>query len=78
MIDLAPGWQIRCTKCGRTKPFGRVGIRLGAASKGKWTLAWCTQCRWLRFAAIERMPTRREVASRTYRSGKPIPASRGP
>jgi hypothetical protein len=57
MRDLAPGWIIRCTKCGQSKPLGQTGaIRLGAASRGKWTLAWCNRCGWLRIAAIERMP----------------------
>ncbi len=55
LADLAPGWRIRCTKCDRSKPLGEVGgIRLGAKSRGKWTLAWCSQCRGLRWAAIER------------------------
>jgi hypothetical protein len=55
MRDLAPGWIIRCTRCGRERPLGETGaIRLGAASRGKGTLAWCTKCRRLRVAAIER------------------------
>jgi hypothetical protein len=60
--DLAPGWQIRCPSCGKTKPYGAVGIRLGAASYGKRILAWCSQCRWFRFAIVERRqePTPRE------------------
>jgi hypothetical protein len=56
--DLAPGWQIRCTHCGRSKPLAAVGgIRLGAFSIGKRTIAWCSNCRRLRIAAIERVPT---------------------
>lgn len=63
MRDLAPGWIIRCTKCGKWRPLGETGaIRLGAASRGKRTLAWCSQCRWLRIAAIERAPEKAYVA----------------
>src|SRR5262245_15864331 len=55
MLDLAPGWIIKCTKCGKQKPLGETGaIRLGAASVGKRTLAWCSKCNSLRWAAIER------------------------
>jgi len=55
MLDLAPGWIIRCPKCGKQKPLGETGaIRLGAASIGKRTLAWCSKCKSLRWAAIER------------------------
>lgn len=63
MIDLAPGWQIRCPRCGRTKLLGemkRFGlfrpIRIGAFSVGKRTLAWCSNCRAVRFAIVEAMP----------------------
>lgn len=62
LADLAPGWQIRCTKCNRSKPLGEVGsIRMGASSRGKWTLGWCSQCRSLRWAAIERAPATSEA-----------------
>lgn len=57
LADLAPGWRIRCTKCNRSKPLGEVGgIRFGARSYGKRTLAWCLQCRRLRWASIEHVP----------------------
>ncbi|MBC7818973.1 MAG: serine/threonine protein kinase, partial [Planctomycetaceae bacterium] len=63
LADLAPGWRIRCTKCNRSKPLGEVGgIRMGAASRGKWTLAWCSQCRGLRWAAIERVTATSKVS----------------
>jgi len=55
MLDLAPGWIIKCPKCGRQKPLGETGaIRLGAASIGKKTLTWCTKCKSLRWVSIER------------------------
>jgi hypothetical protein len=54
-MDLAPGWQIRCPKCGKTKPLGQTGaIRLGAWSRGKRTLAFCRDCRRLCWEIIER------------------------
>ncbi len=48
-------WQIRCTSCDRARPLADVGgIRIGAASAGKRTLAWCRNCGFFRVAAIER------------------------
>ena len=29
----APGWQIRCLKCGFTEPYGKYGIRMGAPAR---------------------------------------------
>jgi hypothetical protein len=56
----APGWQVRCTSCGWTRPAAEAGIvRVGAASRGKWTLGWCRNCRKLRWIAIERQPENR-------------------
>ena len=50
----APGWEMRCCKCGYVEHFGKYGIRLGAASFKKYTIGWCGQCRWVRFHAIEK------------------------
>ena len=49
----APGWNIRCLKCNFTEPYGKYGIRLGAAGK-KYTVGYCSQCRGIRFYVIER------------------------
>lgn len=57
MPDLAPGWQLRCPKCNWTLPYGKIGIRLGAASRGKRILARCPQCRRLRWVIVERVST---------------------
>jgi RNase P subunit RPR2 len=51
----APGWQIRCLKCGFTEPFGKYGIRKFAGGKS-YTVGFCTHCRWLRFYVIEKRP----------------------
>lgn len=57
MPGYAPGWQIRCTSCGRTREAAAAGIvRVGAWSRGKRTLGWCRQCRWFRLLAVERVP----------------------
>ena len=50
----APGWQIRCCKCDHTEHFGKYGIRIGAVSWKKFNISWCSQCRWLRFHAVEK------------------------
>jgi len=49
----APGWQIRCLKCGFTEPWGKYGIRLGAFGK-KYTFGFCSQCRWIRIHVVEK------------------------
>jgi hypothetical protein len=40
----APGWLIRCKRCGFTDPLGKYGIRLAAWSWKKCTLARCPRC----------------------------------
>ena len=55
---LAPGWQLRCTRCGRIGDASQAGlVRLGAASVRKYTLGYCAGCgERLRIIAIERKP----------------------
>jgi hypothetical protein len=50
----APGWVVRCKKCGYTRPWGKYGVRLGAASWRKWTLGRCPRCKRICCHAIER------------------------
>jgi hypothetical protein len=51
----APGWQVRCVKCGHAASAGSVGvIRIKAASLGNYTLGLCSHCKGLRLLAIER------------------------
>ena len=65
MKGYAPGWQVRCTKCGRTRDASEVGVtRIGGWSWKRYTLGWCSYCHWLRFLAIERKPLH----------GAPVPA----
>ncbi len=51
--ERAPGWQVRCRKCGWTEPWGKYGIRLAAAGRS-YTIGWCARCRWIRIHVIER------------------------
>lgn len=53
---LAPGWQVRCTRCGFTEPWGKHGIRLGAWSWKKYTIGRCPSCKRFGFHAIEKQP----------------------
>lgn len=54
MVDLAPGWQVRCLRCGLHVPAGQAGIiRLGAYGKS-YKLGWCWRCRWVRCFVVER------------------------
>ncbi len=49
----APGWQIRCLRCGLTEPWGKYGLRLGACGRS-YTLGRCTRCGRIRFHVIEK------------------------
>ena len=52
--ETVEGWRLRCTTCGKTRSLASVGgVRIGAASKGKVTLSWCSVCRALRWTAVE-------------------------
>lgn len=49
-------WQIKCPKCGRSKLYSEIGgIRQGAYSKGKRLLGWCKECKWFRWAKVEKV-----------------------
>ena len=55
MKGYAPGWRVHCTKCGRTRDAAGVGTTKTSASARKcYTLGWCSNCSWLRFAATEK------------------------
>jgi hypothetical protein len=49
-------WRIRCLTCGGERDASAAGIvRVGAVGK-KYTVGWCSRCRWLRCAVLERTP----------------------
>lgn len=52
----APGWVVRCKRCGFTEPWGKYGIRLAAASRGKCTIRRCSRCGRICCHAIEKRP----------------------
>ena len=49
----APGWVVRCKRCGFTEPWGKYGIRLGAISWKKCTIGRCSRCGRICCHAIE-------------------------
>ncbi len=66
MKGYAPGWQVRCVHCQRTRDASKVGIvRIGAWSWKHYTLGWCSGCHWLRVLAVERKPARAAGAAAT-------------
>lgn len=46
-------WLLECPKCGKRTPLSEAGgMRIGAASAGKRTLGYCTDCKRLRWARV--------------------------
>jgi hypothetical protein len=56
----APGWRIRCVKCGFTEHYGKYGIRLWAVGT-KYTIGRCARCGKFRIHAIEKGEVRRRA-----------------
>ena len=52
----APGWRLRCLKCGFSEPFGKYGVRLYAASYKKCVPGRCARCRRLGCMAASAIP----------------------
>jgi hypothetical protein len=56
MKGHAPGWQLRCTKCGTTWPAAESGIvRIKAVSWKKVVLRRCRYCDQLWFLVLEKV-----------------------
>jgi len=52
---FAPGWVVRCTKCGKIRKADEAGIvRVGSVASFSYTLDWCSNCRKIRFHVVER------------------------
>ncbi len=67
MKGYAPGWHVRCTKCGHTRDAGDAGyVRKSTDTEAATALSWCRGCRWLRVHSVERKrPARpRPIAAR--------------
>jgi hypothetical protein len=56
MANESSEWRARCPQCGRSKTYAEMGGKRIAASKGKRILGWCRQCRWFRWAIVEKVP----------------------
>ncbi len=57
MKGYAPGWQVRCVKCGHIRDAGEAGlVRIAAWSWKKFIVDRCPNCRWFWFQAVERKP----------------------
>ena len=56
MKDFAPGWQVRCRKCGLTFDAGDLGFVRIYAAGNSYRLRICGQCRRWRWLIIERKP----------------------
>ena len=64
-MGYAPGWRIRCLKCGLTRDAGEAGlIRIGAIGRS-YTLGYCSRCKRLRCIVVEKTPDRGQDASKT-------------
>ena len=69
-------WSCRCTTCGYIAPADKWGIvRIGAASRGKWTILLCPKCRWLSWISVERFSAKSLPAQKSSIIRKtPLPA----
>lgn len=58
MKGYAPGWQVRCPKCGLTLDAADLGfVFIWKKLIGKERrLGWCQECRRLRWLVIEPIP----------------------
>ena len=54
----APGWQVRCRRCGATRDGAEIGmVRIGKVRQIRTgTFGWCNSCRGLRTFAVEPKP----------------------
>ena len=50
----APGWDVRCCRCGFTEPWGKYGIRIGAWSWKCYKVKSCPSCHRFGFHALEK------------------------
>ncbi|MCK5113599.1 MAG: hypothetical protein KAR11_02405 [Phycisphaerae bacterium] len=60
----APGWVVRCLRCGFSEPWGKYGVRKFAAGR-KFTLARCQRCKRLCCHAIEKRPSQSTTTNRS-------------
>lgn len=57
-MGYAPGWQVRCVKCGHVRDAGEAGhTRHCGWSWKRYVVHRCPKCGKLRFHAFERKPS---------------------
>ena len=55
MKGYAPGWQLRCGKCGLTFDAADLGFTfIAKITLGERRLRWCQQCRRWRWLIVEK------------------------
>ncbi|MCJ7544988.1 MAG: hypothetical protein MUP47_10605 [Phycisphaerae bacterium] len=54
MKGYAPGWQVRCLRCGLTFDAADLGWTRLWARGTSYKALWCSQCHWLSCFALER------------------------
>ena len=60
-------WSGRCLTCGYVAPLHKWGgVRIGARSRGKWSVLWCPLCRWFRWMSIERFSAKSLPESKPF------------
>ncbi len=51
---FAPGWIVKCKKCGKVRKADEAGIiRVGKLSGISYTIDWCSKCRKIRWHSVE-------------------------
>ncbi len=50
----APGWVVRCKRCGYTQPWGKYGVRQMGWAWKKCTLGRCPRCKRICCHMIEK------------------------
>ncbi len=56
MRETAPGWRLRCRKCGLTCDASKAGITRLRAVGRSYKLGRCQRCNRLRWLVCERYP----------------------
>jgi hypothetical protein len=71
----APGWRIRCRKCGFTEDWGKFGIRKHAVGV-TYKFGRCPHCHRFGWAIVERGPVVSASAAAPFASGEQPPEAK--
>lgn len=61
----APGWQVRCLRCGFSQHWGKYGIRKGAVGR-KYTICRCSRCKRICCHVIEKRKPRLSASNNPH------------